>query len=212
MKISVFIATSLDGFIAREDGDLDWLNAANKGIPEGEDCGFQKFMAPIDVLIMGRITFEKVIELMKQGEEWPYGRKHIFVLSRNILKIPNHLVNRVSHTREPPIELVKRLRDTGVKNIYVDGGFTIRMFLEQNLIDEITITTIPIILGSGIPLFQGITKDVPLKHLKTKIYEFGFVQSTWKVIKKRNKMGIRKHSDFMGKIIGGIIQDKPSET
>ncbi|MEM8672853.1 MAG: dihydrofolate reductase family protein [Cyanobacteria bacterium P01_G01_bin.67] len=176
---SVFIATSLDGFIARIDGKLDWLDAANATVPEGEDCGYRDFMESIDVLIMGRKTYEQVLSF----GEWSYACKPVVVLSSNPIKIPPSLVSTVSHSAESPRELCDRLSEEGAKRLYIDGGNTIQRFLAEGLIDDLTITVIPIILGTGIPLFDNLKQDILLKHIATKTYDFGFVQSTYKVKK-----------------------------
>jgi len=174
---SVFIATSLDGFIARENGELDWLDAANATVPEGEDCGYHSFMETIDVLVMGRKTYEKVLSFGM----WPYGEKSVIVLSSNKIEIPNDFGQNVSCSSESPRELCERLASKGAKRLYVDGGITIQRFLAEGLINEITITVIPIILGSGIPLLGNAGKDISLKHVATKTYDFGFVQLTYEV-------------------------------
>lgn len=176
---SVFIAASLDGFIARKNGDLDWLDEANKSVPKESDLGFETFMESIDVLIMGRKTYEKVLSY----GVWVYGDKPVIVLSRNKVEIPSHLIETVSCSSESPKELCDRLSSEGVKRLYVDGGYTIQQFLAEDLIGDITITTIPVILGEGIPLFNSRKKDVLLKHIKTKTFDFGFVQTTYRVIR-----------------------------
>ena len=180
LKSSVFIATSLDGFIARTDGELDWLDAANSIVPEGEDCGYHAFIESIDVLIMGRKTYEKVLSF----GEWPYGSQSVIVLSSRIVKIPDKLTQTVSHSSESPKELYERLSKEGAKRLYIDGGITIQRFLAEGLIDDLTITVIPIILGSGISLFGDLKKDIPLKHIATKTYHFGFVQLFYEVVKE----------------------------
>ena len=174
---SVFIATSLDGYIAREDGDIDWLNDANKVVPEGEACGFFAFMDSVDALVMGRITFEKVLSF----GQWPYGDKPVIVLSSNRIEIPESLPEMVTWSSESPSELSDRLVNEGVKRICVDGGFTLQRFLTEGLVKDITVTNIPVILGSGIPLFSKVANDILLKHIAMKTYDFGFVQSTYEV-------------------------------
>jgi dihydrofolate reductase len=178
-KASVYIATSLDGYIARKDGDLDWLNAANAIIPEGEDCGYRAFMDTVDVLIMGRKTYEQVLSF----GEWPYGKTPVVVLSRNPINFPDQLPNTISHSSETPMALRDRLTAEGAKHLYVDGGVTIQRFLAEGLIDEITITIVPVILGDGIPLFGPLAADVPLKCIATRSFEFGFVQVQYAVVK-----------------------------
>ena len=177
---SVFIAISLDGYIARAGGELDWLDEANASVPEGEDCGYLDFMNSVDVLIMGRKTYEKVLSF----GEWPYGSKPVIVLSSNIIEIPDELTQTVSYSSESPKELYDRFSKEGAKRLYIDGGNTIQRFLAEGLINDITITVIPVILGSGISLFGDVKKDISLKHVATKSYEFGFVQSTYEVRRK----------------------------
>lgn len=175
---SVFIATSLDGFIAREDGGIDWLNAANESLPEGEDCGFFAFLDSIDALVMGRKTFEQVLTF----GEWPYGDKPVIVLSRKRLEIPETLSKTVSWSSEDPLTLTERLAANGAKRLYVDGGATIQGFLAQGLVKDITITVIPVALGRGKPLFGELKHDIALRHVSTKAYEFGFVQSCYEIV------------------------------
>ena len=177
MKVSVYIATSLDGFIARKDGTLDWLDEANATVPDGEDCGFQAFIESVDMLVMGRKTFEQVLSFC----QWPYGKMPIIVLSRKPMSFPSTIPDSVIHSSEQPGDLLKRLSGQGVQHVYVDGGKTIQGFLAAGLIDEITVTVIPVILGDGIPLFGSTDKDVKLAHLHTTAYDFGFVQTTYQV-------------------------------
>lgn len=172
LKVSVFIATSLDGYIARKDGDLDWLDAANATVPKGEDCGYGALMQSVDVLVMGRNTFEKV----RSFGSWPYGDTPVVVLSSKPILFPDDLVKTVQHSSETPSELCERLSGDGVEHIYVDGGTTIQRFLAAGLVDEVTITVIPMILGDGIPLWGPTAEDVPLTCLGAKVYDFGFVQ------------------------------------
>lgn len=175
---SVFIATSLDGFIARKDGSIDWLDDANKMVPRGTDLGYEAFMKGIDILIMGRNSYEKV----RSFGFWPYGDKPVIVLTSRELHIPEDLVGTVSSSSETPRELSERLAIEGFQRAYIDGGYTIQQFLNDGLIDDITITTIPVILGDGISLFEKTNKDILLKHTNTKSYEFGFVQTSYNVI------------------------------
>jgi dihydrofolate reductase len=179
IRASVYIATSLDGFIARRDGSIDWLNEAHALVPKGEDCGFQAFMDSVDALIMGRKTYEQVLSF----GEWPYGQTTVVVLSHNPISIPSHLPDTVTHSSESPHALLERLAAEGVQHVYVDGGSTIQGFLAESLIDEITITRIPVVLGDGIPLFAPTEKDIKLTHVSTTAYDFGFVQTTYLVEK-----------------------------
>jgi dihydrofolate reductase len=179
MKASVFIATSLDGFIARRDGSIDWLNKANGLLPEGEDCGFKAFMDSVDTLIMGRKTYDQVLSF----GQWPYGETPVVVLSHNSITIPSDLPDTVSYSSESPRALLERLSAQGVKHVYVDGGSTIQGFLADSLIDDITITRIPVAIGEGILLFAPMGKDIILSHVSTSAYDFGFVQTTYHIEK-----------------------------
>jgi dihydrofolate reductase len=176
-KCSVFIATSLDGYIAREDGGLDWLDAANELIPPGEDCGYGEHISTVDTLVMGRGTFEKVLGF----GEWSYGATPVVVMSHLDLTLPASVPETVSATRKPPRELLDGLWPLGVRHVYVDGGLTIQSFLADGLIDELTITVIPILLGSGRPLFGPLSSDINLSLVSSREYDFGFVQQKYKV-------------------------------
>ncbi|GAA4468985.1 dihydrofolate reductase family protein [Novipirellula rosea] len=177
-KASVFIATSLDGFIARPDGNLDWLDEANRTVPAGEDCGYAAFMSSVDVLVMGRKTFEKV----RSFGDWPYGDTNVVVMSRTPVAFPADFPKCVTHSSETPADLHRRLSGDGAKHLYIDGGNTVRRFLNAGLIDEITLTVIPVLIGDGIPLFGPLEKDIKLTHLTTKIFDCGFVQTKYAVV------------------------------
>lgn len=176
-KTSVFIATSLDGFIARKNGDLDWIDRANATVSAGEDCGYAAFMATVDVLIMGRNSYEKVLTF----GAWPY-EKPVVVLSRNPIDIPAAIAATVTYSSETPAALHARLSKQGAKRLYIDGGNTIQRFLAAGLITDLTITLIPVILGEGIPLFGPLPQDISLTHTETISYPFGFVQLKYEII------------------------------
>lgn len=177
--LSVFIATSLDGFIARSDDEIDWLDAANASTPAGEDCGYSAFMESVDFLVMGRKTYEKVLSF----DNWPYENKPVIVLSSKKIEFSRDLAQTVSWSAESPKELYERLSRQGAKRLYIDGGVTIQRFMAEGLINDLTITIIPVILGSGKPLFGKLDKDISLKHVATKTFDFGFVQLTYEVEK-----------------------------
>lgn len=170
MSASVFIATSLDGFIARQDGSLDWLPADG-----GEPHGYEEFIATVDAIVMGRKTFETVLTF----DDWPYGTKPVVVLSSkpSALKAPAGAVCEMM-TGTPP-EIVARLSAGGMTHLYVDGGATIQGFLEAGLIRRLIITRIPVLLGSGIPLFGPLSRDVRLRHVVTRAFPSGMVQSEY---------------------------------
>ena len=169
MKASVFIATSLDGFIARLDGALDWL-------PEDpEPHGYTEFMATVDALVMGRKTFETVLAF----PGWPYGKTPVIGLSSKpaeLLAPPGAVFDAMAGT---PQEIVKRLAERGMKHLYIDGGVTIQRFLEAGLIQRVIITRVPVLLGSGIPLFGPLSRDIRLEHVATGAYPSGLVQSEY---------------------------------
>ena len=179
MKISVYIATSLDGFIARPDGSLDWLPTGQ----EGQDYGYADFWASVDALVMGRGTFEKVLSFA----EWPYGEKPVYVLSHRPLELPPGLPGRVQVLSGTPQGVIGAILGSPlpggrkVGHIYLDGGKTIQGFLREGLVDELTITRVPVLLGSGIPLFGALEGDMRLVHLETRSYPDGLVQSRYAV-------------------------------
>ena len=176
-ECSVFVATSLDGFISREDGRIDWLEAANATVPAGEDCGYAAFFTTVDALVMGRSTFETALAF----PEWPYGDRSVFVLSRTLTQLPESTPATVSLSDEPPTALVGRLHAEGFRHLYVDGGRTIQAFLSAGLIDDLTITVVPVLLGAGRPLFGPLWADVQLELAGSRAYPFGFVQNRYRV-------------------------------
>ncbi len=177
-RCSVFIATSLDGFIARENGAIDWLERANERVTPGEDCGYADFMSTVDALIMGRGTFDTV----RGFATWPYGDKPVWVLSQSLRELPPELPNTVRLLNRSPAEVVARAKEVGYTRLYIDGGRTIQSFLNAGLITDLTITLIPVLIGSGLPLFAAGTRDVTLRHAKTIAYDFGFVQNQYEVV------------------------------
>ncbi len=178
MRVSVYIATSLDGFIARKNGDLDWLPGSD-GEGGNEDHGFQKFMDSIDALVMGRNTYDMVMSF----GQWPYGDKRVIVLTNRSIQLPSDISETVESQSGSPTELVKQLSEREMKHLYIDGGKTIQDFLEAGLIQQIIITRVPILIGSGIPLFGPLSSDRKLSHIETQSFANGFVQSRYEVLK-----------------------------
>lgn len=164
----MFIATSLDGFIARADGGIDWLPPP---VP-GDDFGFGAFMATVDALVMGRKTYETALGF----GDWPYVGTRVIVLGHGA-PVSRH---GEEHTAEPPAALVARLGGQGVRRIYVDGGATIRSFLAADLIDDVTLTLIPVVLGAGIPLFAGGTEH-RFALEDSRVHPSGMVQLRYRV-------------------------------
>jgi dihydrofolate reductase len=168
MKCTVFIATSLDGYIARENGGLDWLPEAP------EPHGYDEFIATVDAVVMGRKTFEIVLGF----GAWPFAKPVIVLSSKpsEIVAPDGAACEAMSGT---PQEIVERLAERGMTHLYIDGGVTITRFLEAGLIQRLTITRIPVLLGSGIPLFGLLPRDVRWEHVTTRSYPSGIVQSEY---------------------------------
>ena len=171
MNASVFIGTSLDGFIARANGDLDFLPPGG-----GEPHGYAEFMATVDALVIGRKTFETVLAF----DAWPYGEKPVFVLSTRPLA-PAPLGAAVERLSGVPADIVSQLATRGIRHIYVDGGVTVQRFLQAGLIQRLIITRVPVLIGTGIPLFGALQHDIHLKHIATRQYASGLVQSEYVV-------------------------------
>lgn len=172
MPVSVFIATSLDGFIARPNDDLDWLPHGG-----GEPHGYDEFIASVDALVIGRKTFEKVLTF----DAWPYGDKRVVILSSRPLDLSAVRGGVVEQMAGPPAEIVSRLAARGAHHLYVDGGITIQRFLLAGLVQRLIITRVPVLIGDGIPLFGSLQHDIRLRHVATQHYPSGLVKSEYAV-------------------------------
>lgn len=180
VKVSVFVATSVDGYIARSDGDVSWLEEYEP-MGEGEDGGYAELFDSVDALVMGRGTFEKVLTF-----DWSYGDKPIIVLCRSKSEVPEALRASVRVDASAPQELMEKLAEKGCQHIYLDGGKVIQSFLSAGLVDEMTLTRIPVLLGEGIPLFGSLDEDVKLKLLESRSWENGFVQEKYVVVNSQS--------------------------
>src|SRR5260370_4120529 len=162
MTISVFVGTSVDGFIARSNGDLDFLPPGG-----GEPHGYDEFIAPVDAIVIGRNTYEKVLTF----GDWPYGKKRVVVLSSRPVDLSatgkGAVVEQMGGT---PVEIVSRLAARGAHHLYVDGGITIQEFLRAGLVERLVITRVPVLIGDGIPLFCALPSDLRLRHLSPRPY------------------------------------------
>lgn len=177
-RCTAFLATSLDGYISRPDGRIDWLIEANQLIPPGEDCGFAEYMSSVDAIVMGRNSFDQVLKF----DEWPYGTTHVYVLSRTLNELPSGSPDTTSLHNCSPGDLAQLAFQRGHRNLYIDGGVTVQSFLSADLLSEITITVIPVLLGEGRSLFGKLPKaDLKLKLESSKSYPFGFVQNRYVV-------------------------------
>ena len=173
MKLSVFCGVSVDGFLARPDDALDFLDAGGQ-----EPHGFTEFLESIDVVVMGRRTFEVVLKL---GGLSLYGQRRVIVLSRHPLSLPAVKGGVVEQMSGEPSEIVKQLESRGLKHAYIDGGITIQRFLAAGLIDRMVITRVPVLIGAGIPLFGPLPRDISLRHVVTRSYTGGLVQSEYEI-------------------------------
>jgi len=170
--ISVFVGTSLDGFIARPDGTFDFLPPGG-----GEPHGYDEFIASVDVIVIGRKTFETVLTL----GPWPYGNKRVVVLSSRPVDLSVVKGGRVEQMAGTSAEIVSKLAATGAHNLYIDGGITIQEFLRAGLIQGLVITRVPVLIGEGIPLFGTLPGDIRLRHVATRQYPSGLVSSEYLV-------------------------------
>jgi len=173
MTTYIYIARSLDGFIADRDGGVDWLN--NIPNPDNSDFGFAEFMGKIDGIVMGRKTFEQVLTF----GSWPYPRP-VYVVSSSLKEVPPEYSGKAEIINLEPAEIIKKLRSNGMKSLYIDGGALIQSFLTGDLIDEMIITSIPVLLGAGIPLFGELSNSLEFTHYKTEVLINSLVKSHYK--------------------------------
>src|ERR1700683_2181873 len=172
MRASVFVGTSLDGFIARSNGDLDFLPPGG-----GEPHGYDEFIASVDAIVIGRNTFETVLTL----GPWPYGDKRVVILSSRPIDLSAAGGGIVEQMAGPPAQIVSRLAASGANHAYIDGGITIQRFLRAGLIQRLIITRVPVLIGDGIPLFGALPCDLRLIHVATQHYPSGLVKSEYRV-------------------------------
>ena len=172
MTASVFVGASVDGFIARADGGLDWLPASG-----GEPHGYDEFMASVDAIVIGRNTFEIVLGF----DPWPYGDKRVVVLSSRPLDLSVVRGGRVEQRAGDPATIIADLAADGAANLYIDGGITIQRFLRAGVIERLIVTRVPVLIGEGIPLFGSLDRDIRLSHVATRSYPSGLVQSDYRI-------------------------------
>lgn len=177
-ECTVFVGVSLDGFIARPNGDLDWLMGEGGG--DSAEYGYNEFIAGIDAIVMGRRTFEKVLTL----DKWYYGSKRVVVLSHQPLDLSAAQAHGgvVEVMAGTPAGVVSKLAASGAHRLYVDGGITIQQFLRAGLIHRLIISRLPVLIGDGIPLFGSLPHDVRLRHITTRTYPGGMVQSEYQIV------------------------------
>lgn len=173
----VFIAISLDGNIARPDGDIDWL--LQRDDPQ-EDHGYADFIADMDCIVMGRGSYEKALAF----EKWHYDRP-VLVLSKQLAgtPVPSKLQGKVSFSNHSPTDTMEELARKGVRRVYVDGGQVVQSFLRAGLIEDMVITTIPVLIGTGRPLFGALTSDIDLALVSSRSFPSGLVQTTYRTLR-----------------------------
>lgn len=171
-RASVFVGISVDGFMARPDGALDFLPPGG-----GEPHGYAEFIATVDALVIGRKTYDTVLAF----DAWPYADKPVFVLSSHALADApaGAIVERMSGE---PSDIAAQLAARGFEHLYVDGGITIQQFLRAGLIQRLVVTRVPVLIGAGVPLFGALDRDIELTHVATRQYESGLVQSEYRVV------------------------------
>jgi len=172
----VFMATTIDGYIARENDEIDFLM---KYDPQGEDHGYDKFIEDKDAIVMGSGSFKTILGF----DSWPYTLP-VYVMSKNMKdsEVPEHLKGKVFLSAQTPEDLMNYLADKGLNKLYIDGGKLVSSFIEKGLIKEMTLTILPILLGKGRSLFQSFSKDIDLKLIKNQSFKCGFVQNTYQFI------------------------------
>ena len=173
MELSVFCGVSVDGFLARQDDALDFLHTG-----EQEPHGFKEFLASVDVVVIGRRTFEVVLKL---GHLTLYGNKPVIVLSSRALDFSPVKGAVIEQKSGEPTEIVRQLKERDFRHVYLDGGVTIQRFLRAGCIDRLVITRVPVLIGAGIPLFGPVPRDIGLRHIATRSYAGGLVQSEYVV-------------------------------
>ena len=184
MKCSVYIATSADGYIATTDGGVNWLHTAgdqDADMGDNPDMGFGSFIDSIDCMIMGRKCMEMISSMDLTPEQWPYGDTHIVVLSNTVKEPPENLLGKVEMYSGDIQSLIKKLETNGFKHAYIDGGSTITSFINLKLIDKMTITKAPVLLGEGIPLFGKINQSVKLENAEATAFPNEFIQIKYDV-------------------------------
>jgi dihydrofolate reductase len=178
MKCSVYIATSVDGYIATRDGGVDWLHTAGNMEADmgNEDMGFSDFMCSVDCMIMGRKCMEMISNMNLTPEQWIYGDMPVFVLSKTVLEPPENLREKVEMYSGDINDLILKLEKSGYTHAYIDGGTTITSFLNLGLISEMIITKAPVLLGEGLPLFGKINRKLKLENTEVKSFPNDFYQ------------------------------------
>ena len=174
MANKVFIGCSIDGYIADRDGGLDFLHSVPN--PEQKDLGFNDFMETVDGLLMGRVTYEAVLGF---GVEWPYS-KPVFVLSSTLSEVPDELEGKVEFVSGPLAKVVSQLNERGFNDLYIDGGKVIQGMFKEDMVDELIVSTVPVLLGGGTPLFGTLEKHLEFELVETTVLLGAIVNTNYK--------------------------------
>lgn len=175
MENSIFAVVSLDGFITRLDGQLDWRVKADNG-DQNDTFGRTEFLKSVSTVVMGRKTFLKCLA----EPEWPYAHQRVVVLTKTLKEAPKHLAEQVQIFDGSAEDLARELDADGDTRVFLDGGKAAQGFINAGLVDDITIITAPVLIGEGMPLFSGLMKkDLYLSHVETRAFENGFVQTKY---------------------------------
>ena len=184
MQCSAFIASSADGYIATEEGGVEWLELAGNtqvDMVDQEDMGFAAFMATIDCMIIGRKCMEKLSNFDLSPEQWPYGDRRIIVLSKTLAELPDNMKRRAELYGGEIHPLIERLTHDGLTHAYVDGGTTITSFINLQLMTQLIVTQVPVLLGKGLPLFGELNNTTQLRQAQAHVYPNDFIQTRYTV-------------------------------
>jgi len=171
LRAHVFLGLSVDGRIARPDGDLEWLTS--RGAAAG-DAGFTPFITSVDAVVMGRKTYD----VIAPEPEWPYLDRPVHVISTSLADDADPRIT----VHRSPAAVVDALERDGHRRVYADGGQTVQWFLAAGLVDEMTLSQVPVLIGEGPSLFGPLPRDVSLEHVRTAVLDGGMVQTTYRVL------------------------------
>jgi len=184
MKFYSFLAISLDGYIAKLDGNIDWLHTSGNqkvNLKADKDMGFNDFISNIDAIVLGRKTLQAISNMNLKDDDWPYGKRKVYCLSRTLNVLPKNMSEKGISIVESIDAINKKLIQSNHQNIYIDGGETIRGFIQDKLLEQLTLTVVPIILGEGISLFNNLNECVDLTNPSMKVFVNDYIQLTYKL-------------------------------
>lgn len=184
MKFYSFVAISVDGYIAKLDGNIDWLESSGNqkaDLKADKDMGFYNFMSGIDAVVFGRKTLQAISKMNLKDEDWPYGKRKMYCLSKSLNVLPKNMSEKGISIVESIDSLNNKLMQSNLQNICIDGGETIRGFIQNKLLQQLTLTVVPILLGEGISLFNNLNECVDLTNPSMKVFANDYIQLTYKL-------------------------------